>query len=125
MAQASELMIDDIADGALEDMECRMCHRAMVVSVEFVNAIALVADKIQHPPHVQILLISPVQFQLTVARDDDIRGSIRPDMEKRCEAVNRRLQFAYPLPFSLGKMSKNGGLYVIIINEKYFGGNYG
>ena len=51
----------------LQDIECRIAHRAMAMTPDFIKECFFVPDQFHHPPHIRILFITSEKFQFPVA----------------------------------------------------------
>ena len=89
----------------LQDIECRIAHRAMAMTPDFIKECFFVPDQFHHPPHIRILFITSEKFQFPVACNENQRRSILANMKQRSKFINSRLKIIYAIHLPIRKMT--------------------
>lgn len=101
----------------LQDIECRIAHRAMAMTPDFIKECFFVPDQFHHPPHIRILFITSEKFQFPVACNENQRRSILANMKQRSKFINSRLKIIYAIHLPIRKMTNH------LPAERYQSGN--
>ena len=80
------------ADMVLQDLVSRLRHGTVVVALHLVERHVLVTHEFQHAPEIGLFLVASVEFQFTVAGDDDDGRRVGSDVGERGVLVDGGLQ---------------------------------
>ena len=89
----------------VEYVESRVGHGAVVMSAYFVESGLRMPDQQHHATHVGIFFVAAEKFQFAVTGNQDKRGRVFADMEKRGKAVDGGLQVGDALHLPVGEMT--------------------